>query len=119
MNLSELYPSKYLRAGDLNGTAALVTIQHVAMESFYDQEAKANVQKPVLYFAGHKKGCVLSKSLAYRIGEILQCQDTDLWKNKEIVLFSEKRVVFGAEKLCLNCRLPAEREAAPAGEGQA
>lgn len=95
MKVSDLYPSKYLRASDLAGHTVAVTIQHIVLEPFYDQASKDTIKKPVLYFEGKQKGLVLSKSLAYKIAELLGTEEMDQWKGKEIVIFSEKKTIFG------------------------
>jgi len=95
MKVSDLYPTKYLKGSDLAGHAVTVQIESILLESFYDQEAKESIQKPVLYFTGKEKGLVLNKSLAYSIAEILGSEDMDLWKGKKFVLFTEKRSVYG------------------------
>ena len=110
MNISEIYPSKYLRGADLGGRAALVRITSIQLESFYDSEHKADVKKPVLFFDGKQKGLILSKTLAYKIAEILGSEFTDDWKGQTIVIYAERRLVFGHEKDVLMARAPAESE---------
>jgi len=95
MDIDEVFPSKYLRGSDLAGHAVTVTIDHVVLEQFYDQEIKGEVKKPVLYFEGKQKGLILGKSLAFAIAEVLHSKNTDDWKAKEIVLYTEKRLVYG------------------------
>ena len=111
MELSELYPSKYLRGADLGGKYTLVTIARVEMESLYDAQQKMEVKKMVLYFTGKQKGWILSKASAYKVAEIVGSENTDTWKNHELVIFAERRLVYGAEKLVLSARAKAEVEA--------
>lgn len=113
MNIGEVFPSKYLRGADLPaGKGALVQIETIVLESFWDAESKSNIKKPVVFFTGHSKGMILSKSLAYKIAELLNSQDTEGWRGRTIVIYTERRLVYGKEKDVLCARLPAEREAA-------
>ena len=57
VNIHNVFPSKYLKAGDLDGHAVAVTISHIAME-----EVGQGDVKPVLFFAGKEKGLVLNKT---------------------------------------------------------
>jgi hypothetical protein len=110
MNLNEIYPSKFLRGADLGGKSALVVIERVEMDSFYDSERRENVQKPVLFFKGKNKGVVLSKTLAYGIADIVGSEDTDTWVGKTIILYSEHKLVYGNQKdvLCVRDRATEE-----------
>lgn len=104
MKVSDLYPTKYLRGSDLAGHAVAVTIENILLESFYDQESRDNVKKPVLYFTGKSKGLILSKSLAYKLATILNSDDMDDWKGQPIVIFTEKRSVYGDVKDVFSAR---------------
>ncbi len=84
MNINGAFPSSYLKAADLQGRRAMVTISHVAMEDIGDDH------KPVLYFVGKEKGIVLNRTNANMISEIAGTEETDGWKGKAVVLFSTK-----------------------------
>lgn len=84
MNINGAFPSNYLKAADLQGRRALVTISHVKMEDIGDDH------KPVLYFAGKEKGMVLNRTNANMIAEITGIEETDQWNGKSVVLFSTK-----------------------------
>ncbi len=116
MKVSELFPSKYLRGADLAGHAASVIIEHVMLESFFDSETKETVKKPVLYFQGKQKGLVLSKTLAYKIADILQSEDMDSWKGKGFVIFTEQRSVYGQIKEVFSARAKEPPSAAAPGQ---
>ncbi len=81
MNINEVFPSKYLKASDLQGKKITVTISHVEMDDIGDGT------KPVLYFAGKDKGLVLNKTNAAVIAH-QHSPETDGWKGKEIKLYS-------------------------------
>jgi hypothetical protein len=116
VKVSDLYPSKYLKGSDLGGRAVTVTIDTIALESFYDSESKQTVKKPVLYFAGKQKGLVLSKSLAYKLAEILRSDDMDIWPGGRVVLFTERRSVYGEVKEVFAVRA-ADPAPQPAAQG--
>lgn len=84
MNINGAFPSTYLKAADLQGRRALVTISHVKLEDIGDEH------KPVLYFVGKEKGIVLNKTNANMITEIVGSDETDHWKGKAVVLYVAK-----------------------------
>lgn len=82
MKISSAFPSKYLRAQDLQGKSIAVTIERVAVEDCGEGE-----EKPVVYFKGKTKGLVLNKTNANRISAMLG-DETDDWAGHEITLLS-------------------------------
>jgi hypothetical protein len=84
MKIGDVFPSNYLKASDLNGSAVPVTIDHVAIEPV-GREKEA---RPVIYFVGKSKGVVLNKTNARKIVEIAGSDDTEDWAGVQIVLFS-------------------------------
>jgi hypothetical protein len=84
MKMSDAFPSKYFTGASLTKPVA-GTINVVIMEAI-GQPAK---DKPVLYFKGHDKGLVINKTnfnaLASMFGD-----DSDNWRDKRIVLYSEQ-----------------------------
>jgi len=81
MKISNAFPSKYLKAADLQDRQHKLVMHRVEMENIGDDD-----KKPVLYFVGKQKGLVLnktnSKTIATAYGD-----DTDTWENKELVIF--------------------------------
>ena len=84
MNINGAFPSSYLKAADLAGRRALVTISHLKMEDVGDEH------KPVLYFTGKEKGLVLNRTNANVIIDITGTDETDGWCGKAIVLYVAK-----------------------------
>lgn len=80
MRVSEAFPSDFLKAADLQGNNAKVTMQRVEMKEIGDD------RKPVLYFKGKEKGLVLNKTNSNNIAN-LYGDEMDDWTGKEIVLF--------------------------------
>lgn len=87
MRISEAYPSKYLKAADLDGQDRTVSIRACIQEEL-GQGSEMEV-KPVLYFDGGQKGLVLNKTNAQAIAEDFG-DDTEAWTGREIVLFVQK-----------------------------
>ncbi len=108
MEIDDLFPSKYLRGSDLQGHVVNVKISRAALEKFYDQETRSEVEKLVIYFTDKKKGLILGKGLAYQVAEICGSKNTDAWTGKELVLYSEKRLVYGQEKDVIRARAKVE-----------
>lgn len=83
MKLDDLYPSKWLKASDLQGRQVVCTIQRVTVEDLGDGS------KPVVYFTGKEKGLVLNRTNADTIAAALG-DDTDRWPGGKVTLFSAK-----------------------------
>ncbi len=98
MNLDTLYPSKWLKAGDLQGQTVPVVIMRVVMEDVGDEAGK-----PVAYFQNQQKGLVLNKTNAMSIG-LVHGQDTDAWTGKTIELFPAVVMFQGQNVPCIRVR---------------
>ena len=82
-SINDAFPSKYLKAGDLQGHEATETIDEVKTELIgMDNEPKA-----ILYFKGRRKGMVLNKTNARAIGE-LYGKNFRSWPGKPITIFA-------------------------------
>ena len=82
MKGSDIFPSKYIKADDLQGRDIPVTIDHADIEKLGDDA------KLILYFRGKEKGMVCNKTNFNRIA-YLYGDETDDWPGKDIVLTSE------------------------------
>jgi hypothetical protein len=108
MRISAAFPSKYLKAPDLQGKQVTVVMSHVTMETIRDDEW------PVLYLKGKEKGLVLNKTNATTIADAFG-DDTQDWREGEIVLY-ETRVDFQGKMVAgIRCRVPPRKpESKPA-----
>jgi hypothetical protein len=79
-NLSDVYPSNYLKAADLEGRTIKVTIDDIKLEKVGTDE------KLIAYFKGGKKGLVLNKTNSNNIA-LVYGMDTDGWIDAEIQLY--------------------------------
>ena len=82
MQIDSLFPSKYLRASDLDGDTP-VTMKSLIMEEINGEK------KPVLHFREPLKPLVLNKTNTKTIGS-LHGSETDGWPGKRIILYPTK-----------------------------
>jgi hypothetical protein len=102
MRISSAFPSKYVKAADLQGKQATVVISHVTMEMIGDDE------RPILYFGGKEKGLVLNKTNANTIANVFG-DDTEDWRGGEIVLFETTVDFQGKSMPAIRCRVPPRK----------
>ncbi len=119
MKTSQVFPSKYLKAADLEDNDVTLTIASCEMETVgqgNDQE-----EKPVLYFKKTKKGLVLNKT-NMNVIENLYGDETDDWIGEQITLFptvvefSGKQVDAIRVKNPKKAKGPARKRAVPERE---
>jgi hypothetical protein len=107
MKISSAFPSKYLKASDLQDRNVTVTMSHVELEDVGDAE-----RKPVLYFRDKQKGLVLNKTNARTIAAVYG-DDTRQWETKPIVLFPAMVDFRGDSIEAVRVRIPQPPVAAP------
>jgi hypothetical protein len=85
MTTHDVFPSKYLKAGDLpeDGTPYIVTIEEVKMEEI----GKNQDEKPVIKFNESNRGMVCNKTNWKIISKITGSEDSDDWIGKQIALY--------------------------------
>lgn len=86
MKREQLFPSKYIKAEDLEDEV-LVTIEALETEEMLDRDGKKE-KKGVLYFKGLDKGLILNKTNWDRV-EAQHGEESDDWVGKKITLFAE------------------------------
>jgi hypothetical protein len=104
MKISSAFPSKYLRAADLDGRQVTVEIAHVELEEVGTGEEP----KPVLYFQGKAKGVVLNKTNANVIAT-LYGDDTDDWTGQSVTLFSAHVDFQGRSVEAIRVKIPPRK----------
>ena len=115
MKMSEAFPSRYLKAADLQGRAARVTIDSCAYEQMGDGQ-----NKPVLSFVGKQKGLVLNKTNAQLLVAAYG-DDADAWRGKSLEIYPDRTPMQGKIVDCIRVRVPvppAVQAPAPADAGQ-
>ena len=81
MHIDSAFPSKYLKASDLQGRNVTVKMGRVEQEKIGDD------MKLILYFQGKEKGVVLNKTNATNISDAYG-PDTDEWTGRKVVLYT-------------------------------
>lgn len=108
MKISQVFPSKYVAAADLNGKTVALTIKTVTMEEMTTHDSK-KVQKPVVWFEKATKGFVLNLTNA-KIIAALYGDETDDWTGKRIAIYPTRVKAFGQMQDCIRVReeIPAQ-----------
>ena len=102
--INDAFPSKYLKAADLDNRTIKVKIDRVVFEEIGQNKDR----KPVIYFAGTEKGLVLNKTNAEQIGSVAG-QEMDAWSGKDIELFSQMVPFQGQSVAAIRVRVVAEQ----------
>lgn len=102
-NAAEIYKSdsEYLKAEDIGTAMPTVTIQDVELKDFGNGD-----QKLVLYFIGKEKCLPLNKTNAGTM-QALYGDNTDLWMNRPVMLFTMHVDFNGKKTLAIRLRAPA------------
>lgn len=104
MKLSEAFPSKFLKASDLQGRDVPVTISKVEIEEF-DRRGGGKENKLVLSFSGKAKSLVCNKTNAGAIAKVLGTDDTDHWIGRSITLVTREVDFEGETSLAIRVSL--------------
>lgn len=114
MKISNAFPSKFLKAGNLQDRNVTVTMSHVVIEDVGDGE-----RKPVLYFQGKNKGLVLNKTNSGTIAAVYG-DDTEAWNGKLIVLYPAMVDFRGdsVEAIRVRTPMPAAKLKSPIPESE-
>lgn len=107
MKMSEQFPSKYLKAADLQGRQARVVMDRVEEEQVGNNQNED--PKPILYFQGKDKGMVLNKTNANNIVDAYG-DETDDWHGEELVLFEAMVDFQGKTVSAIRVRAPRPSE---------
>lgn len=113
MKMSQLFPSKYVKAADLNGKTVTLTIDKLVIEELGHGSEKE--RKPVLYFQKATKGLVLNRTNAMTIAG-LYGDESDEWPGKRISIYPTRIRAFGAMQDTI--RIREEIPAQPKPQGQ-
>jgi hypothetical protein len=79
MKISDLFPSRYMKASDLNGREVRLKINYIQIEDIGQEP------KPVMHFVDKQKGLTLNKTNA-RILIAAYGDDADLWQDRDVIL---------------------------------
>jgi hypothetical protein len=85
-NVNDIFPSKYLKAHELQGHTPTVIIERVGVESVRSR-TKVDT-KPALYFKGKAKGLLLNKTMAQAVAQIAHSPLTERWVGVAVTLYA-------------------------------
>lgn len=107
MKISQLFPSKFVKAADLNGKTVTLTIAKLVVEELGHGPDKE--RKPVLYFQKATKGMVLNRTNAMTIAA-LYGDESDEWEGKRISIYPTRIRAFGSMQDTIRVReeIPAQ-----------
>lgn len=108
----DVFPSKYLKASDLNGKACVVRITSAPIEQLKTPDGKQDT-KTVLYFRSGKKVLPLNRTNWDAVANIAG-DDTDEWPGTEIELYPTTTEMKGKVVDCIRVRAPAQSDLATA-----
>lgn len=83
-SINNIFPSRYLKAHELQGKEPVVTIAKVALEAM----GRSRDVCPVVYFRDKAKGLKLNITMARAIAAIAGSDDTDHWTGTVVQLFA-------------------------------
>jgi hypothetical protein len=106
--MSEMFPSKWLSAGDLGESDHNVTITDCTLEKVGQDE-----QKWVLWFREMEKGMVLNVTRSRIIGQLLMSDDTDDWIGKQVTIYPGETNFQGEMVATIGVRKKLPRAAKP------
>jgi hypothetical protein len=105
----DVFPSKYLRASNLDGKPITVTIERSPIETLKNPDGKEDT-KTVLYFVGAKKMLPLNRTNWDSVAEITGEDDSDNWPGHKLELYPTKTEMKGKTVDCIRIRAPAQLE---------
>jgi len=105
MKRDEVFPSKYLKAADLGGKPAVVTIKSADFETLKTPDGRENA-KIVLRFTGKTKALPLNMVNWDACAEILGA-DSDEWIGGKIEVFPARTEMAGKSVDCIRVRRPS------------
>jgi len=105
----EIFPSKYLKASDLNGKPVTVTIESATLEALKTLDGKEQT-KTVLSFRGAKKLLPLNVTNWDSVADVTGQDDSDDWRGHSLELYATTTTMGGKVMDCIRIRAPAQRE---------
>jgi hypothetical protein len=109
--MNDAFPSKYLKAEDLEDGDLIVTIKDAEFVDFTDPRTQKSEPKPILHFTGDNKPLVLNKTNYKVISGLMGSDDTDDWAGRQIALYATEVESFGETVLGIRVRLNAPTKA--------
>ena len=114
MKISKIFPSKYVKAADLDGKTVTLTILKVTLEEMTTHDNKKS-NKPVVWFEKATKGFVINLTNALIIAN-LYGDETELWTGKRISIYPTRVKAFGQMQDCIRVREEVPATAKPVAQ---
>jgi hypothetical protein len=108
MDRNTLFPSKFLKAADLNGRPTVVVVDKASVESLKTMSGEST-QKLVLHFRDRQKGLVVNRTNYDTIADFLG-DGAGNWVGKQIELYPDRVAVGGKTVPCIRVRQPIADE---------
>jgi hypothetical protein len=108
MKKEDVFPSRFWKAGDLNGEPLVVIIEGTVRETLKTPDGREEV-KAVLYFTGSKKCLPLNVTNWDSVVEICGSEDSDMWPGHKLELYPTKTQMGGRTVDCIRIRPPSSR----------
>lgn len=90
-NINDVFPSKFLKAHELQGREPIVTVDRVEFE----QVGQKREVVPILYFVGKEKGIKVNKTIANKLIEISGSAITEEWHGVRVKLYATEATYGG------------------------
>jgi hypothetical protein len=91
VNINDAFPSKYLRAPDLQGTSPTVTVAGVDFKPV----GRSREVRPIVRFVGKTKGLLLNKTNALALAAIAGTPQTEQWVGIKVRLVTTTATFAG------------------------
>jgi hypothetical protein len=86
MRVSEVFPSNFIAAGDLDGRDVTVTVAKCADKNTVKREDGTLIDKPILYFKETPMGMIVGKTNARAI-RLSHGNEMSKWTGKQITIY--------------------------------
>ena len=110
MKFSQMFPSRFVKAADLDGQKTTTKIAGVVSEQMPDGKSK-----PALKFIGGDKMLVMNRTNAETLARAYG-DDTDNWTGKPVTLKPAVTMFQGKEVECVRLEVPAGPVPAPTAD---
>lgn len=117
MQISKVFPSKYVAAADLNGKPVTLTVKSITLEEMVTHKDE-RVKKPVVWFERATKGFVMNVTNARTIAD-LYGDETDAWVGKRITIYPTRVPAFGKMQDCIRVKPEIPAQPKPAAQAAA
>lgn len=100
MNVSDAFPSKYIKSDDLKGRDVTVTIEGYEMVAIQNEQSR----KLALRFEGKDKQWIVNKTNANTIAKLLNSGRVEDWIGKQITIYPTETAYQGEMVDCIRVR---------------